>query len=172
MALIIEDGTGTNPSANSYTTVEELRTYATARGVDLNDLSNPDLEVLLIKAMDYLESLAKKFKGYKVSASQPLQWPRYDVWDVEIPGTMLPSDEVPRLVEYAQMALAIEAKDNDLQPNRSMTGQGAVIKEKVGEIELTYAQEAPKQNFTSAFSKPHGLLSPLMHSNGLQVVKV
>lgn len=172
MALIVEDGSGTNPAANSYATTEQLLTYANERGVDLGSLPGPQLEVLMVKAMDYLESLGHKYKGQKVSTTQPLQWPRVDVWDVEIPGAMLPFDEIPRLIEYAQLALAIEAHTLELMPNRNLTGQGAVIKEKVGDIELTYAQETPTQNFTSAFSKPYALLSPLFNKNGLSLVKV
>jgi hypothetical protein len=172
MALIIEDGSGVNPAANSYQTAADLRSYAELRGVNLSQYSNVTLEQLLIKAMDFLEAQRDKFKGEKTDYSQPLEWPRFDVWDVEQVGLMLSSTEIPRLIQYAQLALAIEAINNDLMPNRNIEGQGAVTKEKIGDIEVTYSSAKPVHDFTSAFSKPAGLLSPLFKRNGLRVVKV
>lgn len=166
--LIVEDGTGSNPNANSYQTVNDLRTYAAERGVDVTGKLNDELEVLMIKAMDYLESKRDRYQGYTTSLDQPLQWPRFDVWDVEREGQMLPSDEIPRLVRYAQLSLALEALNEDLQPNPEK--QGPVIKEKAGDVEITYSSEI-KQNFTSAFAKPHALLAPLFKRSGLRVIK-
>lgn len=170
MALIIEDGTGSNAAANSYQGTDDLTTYATLRGVDLTDLTEVELEVLLIKAMDFLESQGGKFKGYKVLAAQPLQWPRAEVYNVEIPDALTPSDEIPRLVQYAQLALAMEAQNADLQPNQNLSGQGAIIKEKVGDIEIAY-DSVPIKSFTSAFTKPLGMLTPLYKKSGLKMVK-
>lgn len=172
MALVIEDGTGSNPAANSYQNVAELRTYAELRGVDLSKHSNKTLETLLIQAMDYLESQRARFKGVKTLEAQPLEWPRSDVWDVEKPGAVLPVNQVPRLVQYSQLALAIEALKHDLMPNTGTPGEPVITKEKIGPIEITYSTDTPKRAFTSAFSKPAGLLSPLFKNNGLRMVKV
>jgi len=172
MALIVEDGTGLDPVANSYQSVGDLRNYAELRGVDLTNKSNQDLETVMIKAMDFLENQRGKYKGQKVSASQPLEWPRSDVYDVDLPGELHPFNQIPRLLKYAQLALALEALDHDLQPNRNLTGQGSITKEKVGDIEVTYSVDKPAQNFTSAFTKPAGMLSPLFKRSGLSLVKV
>lgn len=169
MSLIIEDGTGSNPSANSYQDIDDLRTYASLRGIALDSKDNDECRVLLIKAMDYIEAKNRQFKGERVSSSQPLSWPRSDVWDVEIAGALMPSNEIPRLLQQAQLALAIEALDNDLQPNASTTGQ--ITKEKVGNIEVTYSSDSISQPFVSAFAKADAMLSPLMNHNGLSLVR-
>lgn len=171
MALIIETGAGDNPLANSYQNVDDLRLYADARGVNLDQKNNKELEVALIKAMDYLEAQRDRYKGDKVSASQPLQWPRSDVYDVEQRGALMPNDEIPRLVQYAQLSLAIEALSQDLMPNPDKTEKGAVTKEKVGELEVTYSSPTINQDFVSALAKPNALLSPLYEQNGLSLVR-
>lgn len=72
MAIVVEDGTIV-ANANSYVSEATLTAYATARGITLTG----DLEELLIKAMDYIESL--DFIGVKYTRDQGLQWPRADV---------------------------------------------------------------------------------------------
>tara|TARA_R110001599_G_scaffold339851_1_gene559711 strand:- start:10601 stop:11119 length:519 start_codon:yes stop_codon:yes gene_type:complete len=171
MTLIIEEGAGDNLLANSYRSVEDLRLYAQLRGIDLGNKTDAECETLLISAMDYLEAQRDRFKGYKTSESQPLQWPRSEVWDVEQRNSRLPSNEIPRLVEYAQLALAIEAIGSDLMPNRSTDQRGPVLKEKVGSIEVTYSADTPKQAFVEALAKPAALLSPLYKRNGLTMVR-
>ena len=171
MALIIEEGAGDNLLANSYRSVEDLRLYAKLRGIDLGNKTEAECETLLISAMDYLEAQRDRFKGYKTSNSQPLQWPRAEVWDVEQRNALLPDNEIPRLVEYAQLALAIEAINNDLIPNKTTEQRGTVLKEKVGSIEVTYSADAPVKNFTEALAKPAALLSPLYKRNGLTMVR-
>lgn len=166
--IIKEDGTGTNPHANSYSDVETLRHYAVARGVDLSALPDSDCEVLLMKAMDYIESKRSRFQGTKTHPNQPLQWPRQDVW---VDNLRVGSDDIPRELEYAQLALAIEAQDNDLQPNRLPSDKGAVIREKVeGAIEVEYDKQN-RASFVSAFAKGDSLLRPLYKNNGMFLVR-
>lgn len=83
---------------DSYVTEAELTAYATERGITLT----ADESVLLIKAMDYLESLS--YKGMRLAASQVLSWPRDGVY---VDNYELDSDEVPDLIKDAQMAIAI-----------------------------------------------------------------
>lgn len=166
MALIVETGSGTNPGANSYATLQDLRDYASARGVDLSSVTDADAEVLMIKAMDYLESLAPKYKGMKATLAQPLQWPRVDVWGVGFFDALLPSNEIPRELIYAQLSLAVEAfAGNDLMPNDD--GKGAIIKERIeGAIEIAY-QNSGGTKRPPAFSKANALLSSLLKYNGM-----
>ncbi|WP_444959676.1 DnaT-like ssDNA-binding protein [Microbulbifer sp. VVAC002] len=171
MALTIEYGTGSDSSANSYASVQDLRDYAGARGVDLSALSDAECEPLLIRAMDFLESKRDRYKGYISTQGQPLQWPRADAWGISYPDALFPSNEIPRELVYAQLALAIEARENDLQPNRLPTDTGPITKERVeGAIDVTYA--APiQQQFTPAFAKADALLAPLLKNNGLFLVR-
>jgi len=171
MALILELGAGDNLAANSYRSVDDLRIYAGLRGVDLGGKTKSECEVLLIKAMDYLEAQSRRYKGEKTNISQPLQWPRSEVWDVEQSNSRLPNNEIPRLMEYAQLALAIEALNGDLQPNATTSNKGQVLREKIGPIDITYSAEIPKQNFVEALAKPAALLAPLYKRNGLVMVR-
>ena len=66
MATIsVETGSGSS-SSNSYVSEADLSTYATDRGVTVAGTAS----VLLIKAMDYIES--QPFKGAKGSDAQAL----------------------------------------------------------------------------------------------------
>lgn len=101
MPLIIEDGTGV-ANANTYATAAQLTDYATDRGVTLT--ASP--EVLLIKAMDYTESL--QYPGRKTSETQPLQWPRTGT---RVDGYNVPDNMIPGALVTAQIvtAMAIDA---------------------------------------------------------------
>lgn len=100
MAIIIEDGTGVE-NANSYVTVAEFQSWLVERGYTITG----DPEQLLIRAMDYIESLS--FIGESVHCGY-LQWPRYCV---HIDGCYFPSNEIPKGLKLAQMqtALSIDA---------------------------------------------------------------
>lgn len=168
MALIVEDGTGSNTAANSYQSVLQLREWAQLRGVDITALTDAECEVLLIKAMDYIEGKRSRFQGTKSNTDQPLQWPRQDVWMGSLP---VGSDSIPRELRYAQLALAIEARDNDLQPNRLPSDKGAVIREKVeGAVEVAYDKQN-RAGLVPVFAKADSLLKPLYKNNGVFLVR-
>jgi len=166
MSLIKEDGTGANSEANTYAEVSDLRMYAELRGADL-PVEDTECEVLLIKAMDYLEGLS--FKGEKAETNQPLAWPRKNAWGISMPQALFPSNEIPRKLEYAQLSLAIEATKADLLPSQT-SNQGAVIKKKIEGIEVAYSAAAPTEHFTPAFAGANRLLSGLLERNGLSSV--
>jgi len=145
MALIIETGTS-RTDAFSYITVAECRAYAALRGLTLPS-TDAAVEVLIVKANDYLESL--DYKGEKTDNAQALEFPREGL---VINGEELPSDEVPEKLKQAQCRLAYEANSTDLLP----TGNGReVIKEKVDVLEVQYAEKGTsvdKPTFTSVDS--------------------
>ena len=68
--IVVETGAGLTNS-NSYVSESDLATYAADRGVTISGTA----AVLLIQAMDYLES--KNFNGTKSHITQATQWPRY-----------------------------------------------------------------------------------------------
>lgn len=106
MALVVEDGSGV-AGANSYLSVAELRAFAVDRGLTLPATDGP-VEVLLIKAADYLE--LRTYIGTKVSDDQGLSWPRNTTDDYGAPVAM----GVPTAVKRAQRLLAIEAQNGEL----------------------------------------------------------
>lgn len=158
MALIIETGFGTNPAANSYATVSEFRSYATARGVAVTLYTDAQCEVYLIKAMDYLESKADTYKGKKSQSSQALQFPRYDMYGVlGDDDELFPSTSIPPAVKSAQCQLAIESISNDLLPT-AKSGKGNVIREKIeGAVEVAYSENGALS--APSFPKVDALLS-------------
>jgi len=126
---------------NSYVTEAELTTYAGDRGITIVG----GLSVLLIHAMDYLESRA--YAGYKTDEEQALQFPRG--------GDTI----VPQGIKNAQCIAAIEIdKGNDLQES-----QGQIIKrEKVGVLETEYADYSQSGQ---VFTKLNDALRPFIDSS-------
>lgn len=126
-AIVVEDGTVVT-GANSYVTTTELSTYATDRGVTISGTN----AVLLIEAMDYIESL--DFKGEKWTQDQPLVWPRVNVL---IDGWYQDVDDIPTQLKEAQMevALAIDAGNGPL-----IDLPRTIVREKAVEFEVEYAQ--------------------------------
>lgn len=148
MALIIEDGTIV-ALANSYVTLTEARDFALARGVTLSAV-DATLEPLVIKAMDFLESLRNTYQGTKVSKAQRLQWPRVDV---TVDGFDVDETEIPTVLKDAQCQLIMDVTAGlDLLPN---TDGREVIKEKIDVLETEYAPSAngtPSPIFTKAMA--------------------
>lgn len=135
--IVVEDGTGKTDS-NSYISEADLTTYATDRGVTIAGTA----AVLLIQAMDYIESLP--FKGRKYTQTQALQWPRYAVY---IDGFPVAVTEIPQALKDAlcEIVIAIDGGNNPLANEDRET-----IKEKVGEIEIEYAPGARSGTYLTA----------------------
>lgn len=161
MALIIETGTGIS-NATSYVTAAEARAYALARGVTLS-ATDSVVEIQLLKAMDYLQSLTQAYQGWKrwppslgqFEHEQALAWPRTGVI---IDGYSLNSDVIPQALKNAQCQLVIEIFNGvDIMP----TGTGNPVKRKkvdVLETEYFSASTAPVPTLTLVDS----ILRPLM----------
>ncbi len=136
---------------DTYATDAQLAAYAAARGVTIT--GTPD--VLLVQAMDYLESLEGQWQGYRTSTSQPLAWPRTGVY---VYGSLQASDAVPQRIIQAQCQLAIEAISQPLMPTVVAGAKGAVIEETVDVISVKYADgatnEAPVFRSVTAIVKP------------------
>ena len=126
--IIVETGAVVT-GANSYVTTAELDTFADERGVSINASEKEDL---LIKAMDYLESL--NYKGVKINSTQPLEWPRSSVIIDEI--YWVDADEIPQELKNAQMQIALSI-DGGYSPHR--INPRRVKRRKVDELEIEYA---------------------------------
>lgn len=164
MAIVVEDGTGGNPNANSYASVETLRAYAKARGESVPS-SNPECEALLLKAMDYMRGL--NFVGDRASRDQPLDWPRKNV---VVEGFRYSSTELPRQLEQAQCALAIAAQRTELLPTTPANTSGPVIEKTVGPITVKYSN-AGRINQVPAIASADAILRTILKRNGLQAIR-
>jgi hypothetical protein len=155
MALVIEDGTGV-ANANSYITVAEAREFADLRSLFL-PVSDADVETLIVKAFDYLESL--EYKGEPANPPQAAEFPRRNLY---IQGILFSESSIPFKLKQAQCQLTVEANSTDLQP----TGDGReVIKEKVDVIEVEYAEKGisvARPTFTAV----NGFLKGLLRTGG------
>lgn len=152
MSLIVEDGSGVE-GANSYNTIEEIRAYASARGIELPP-DDPDVSVLGIQATDYLESKRDKYKGKRTTPTQELQWPRTGV---VIDDTEVAEDEIPSLLKKAHAQASCEAYETDLIPNQTQRAK----REKVDVIEVEYEEGTAHPGW---FPKVESLLAPLLKS--------
>lgn len=159
MALTIETGAGV-PGADSYVTLSEARAFASSRGVTLPTVDG-ELEVLLRKATDYLESLTGSYKGSRTNASQPLQWPRTGVYLYAEDTAALAGNVIPDALKKAQSQLAIEAKTADLAP--TSTGRAVRLKT-IGPITTEY-EPGQSATGTPTFPKVDTFLGPLRNQS-------
>lgn len=129
--LIVEDGTGV-ADANSYATVDECRTFAAQRLVDLPE-EDDEVAVMLIQAFQYFERLDDRFSGTRVFLDSV--FPRKDL---RVLGTLLPDDSIHTRVKAAQCQLVLEqVAGADLFASTSAADY--IIRERVGPIDTTYA---------------------------------
>ena len=135
--IVVETGSGST-TANSYVSEADLATYAADRGLTVTGTA----AVLLIRAMDYIES--KDFLGTKANQSQATMWPRYGVM---INNYYLSSTSIPQLLKDAQMetAIAVGAGVDPLDNQARETK-----KEKVGSLEVEYSDSAKAVTFLKA----------------------
>jgi len=148
--IIIEDGSNV-PGANSYLTVAELDTYAADRGVII---AASDKTILLIEAMDYLESLL--YIGLKHNTDQTLQWPRVNV---VIDGFLIGTNIIPELLKdgQAEVALAIDNSESPLQDIERVQQSVSVGK---GAVAVTYANNSQATTIVRKINaKLHKLLA-------------
>lgn len=162
MSIVVEDGTGL-ANSNSYVDVAGLRDFAALRGVTL-PVADSDCEILLIKAMDYIE--LKNFIGKKNSDEQALSWPRKCA--VTSQGLEFATDEIPENLKRAECQLAIEAMTKELQPSGAKGEKGPVMSESVyGAVSRTYAQPSSATAAAPYLPFVTALLRPLLLNNGV-----
>lgn len=130
-------------TANSYVTTAELSAYASQRGIVLN---SADLESLLFKSMDVLES--KQYKSEPLNDTQSTLFPRMGV-------------AIPRAIKQAQLMLAVAADTNDLL---SATTEQIAKREKVDVIEVEYFENKDAVNGSPLLTLVNELLAPYLAS--------
>ena len=131
MALVVEDGTLVS-GADSYVTLAEFKAWADKRGVTYG--TDEVVTQQIYRAMDYIESL--NFIGEKSDENQALQWPRDQV---VIDGYYIDSDEMPNELKVAVYESIKAEIDGD---SRMTASDRRTISEKVGDLQVTYANNA------------------------------
>lgn len=163
MTITVEDGTG-RADANSYASVDTLKAYARARGRTVPS-SLPECEALLLQAMDALRGL--DYVGDRATKAQALDWPRFNV---VVQGFPYNSTELPRELEQAQCALAIEAQTTDLLPTIPADTSGPIAEETVGDITVKYSNQG-RYGRVLAVAKADVILRTILKRSGLRAIR-
>lgn len=195
--IVVEDGSATNPNANSYISIADADAYLVPRGLwpvtpdvpggNEGDPAVPDpvmtaaKESALLRAADYLNTL--QWYGQPVDWQRTMAWPRIGV---QLPdGGTIPMSLVPKAVAQAQAELAglIYGGTNPLAP---VERGGKVIAEShsttEGSIDViggdsksdsyTYADGAPIETYFPAVSGLlRALLSVVPGKSGARIVE-
>ena len=133
MAFTVEDGTGV-VGANSYITLAFADEYHEDRGqLTWVALSILDRQRFLVRSSDYIDKrFGRRFRGFRQTKSQGLEWPRLDAFDDD--DYVL--DVIPSQLEKATAEYALRAIDNlQLAPDNTDTGVDATFT-KIGPIEI------------------------------------
>ena len=133
MAFVVETGAGLS-NANSYASVSAADSYVADRGIaGWTALSTTIKQQSLVNATDYLEATYRSaWKGNRVSETQSLSWPRYNVI---VDGFNFASNVVPLQVVNACIEMAIRASAGETL----LADQGQrVRREKIDVIEVEY----------------------------------
>jgi len=163
MALVVEDGSGI-ANADSYISLADARTLLNNLGQDL-DLVDATAEQQLRLAKDYVDSFRDKFKGYKGTREQSLQFPRHNVY---IDGWLFPSDQVPTEIKEAQAIAAYEVAQGETLQS---TGSGRKVQsEKLDVLEISYFKNSATES-SKIYKRVIDKLKAFM-SAGLSVVRV
>lgn len=130
--MTVEDGTGL-ADADSYVSVDFADSYYSGRGYsDWSSLETEDREQLLVKATDFIDSVFDWY-GKKASYEQALNFPRLNLIDPS--GYTV--EGVPLQVKHAVCeAVKILVSGSDLF--RTLSENGAVVSEKIGELQFSY----------------------------------
>ena len=133
-------------TANSYITITDFNTYHTARGNDISTLDDTKKEQLIIKAMDYIESVySGYFKGELTNDLQSTLFPRL-IDEVNV---------LPKQIKEAQCILALKAIDEELLVDSSK----AIKSEQVGSLKVEYEAFS---NETKKYNQVYNLLRQYM----------
>ncbi len=136
-ALIIETGDGLNAEANTYATRDSfIDQYHADRGnAAWAAALEADRDSAIFRGMDWLES--RMWRGYRQSSTQPLAFPRFDIFDeLGRQYTGVPREVLKALAEASLRALTIQ-----LEADRERGG--AVSSITAGSVSITWENGAP-----------------------------
>lgn len=139
---------------DTYATLAEANTYATARGwTDWAALTDAAKELRLTEAAVYLDT-SYSWKGSIASETQAMSWPRTGVKDLE--GRTIASDAYPARLKDAQIELARLAS-TALVTNDA---QGEVKSIQAGSVGITF-KDAQNVNEAAKYRSIDRLLTGL-----------
>ena len=161
MALVTETGGG-SASAESLASVAAADNYHSVRAnTAWAALTTALKEAALRKATDYMgQTFMTRWKGYRTTTTQALDWPRADVERVGFYGIAYwANDTVPAPVVNACCELALRASGGELNEDTAQE----VLREKIGQIETEYQ---PGSRAVTRYPAIEGLLAPFLTGAG------
>ena len=132
MSLVIEDGSVVS-GANTYVSLQNFKDWANLRNLTYGN--DAKVTQSIYRAMDFFER--QTFIGFKANENQPLQWPRTD------------ATEIPNDVKLALYEAIFAQESGNSQLN---TEDRKTLREKVGDIEVTYANNSENSVATPALT--------------------
>lgn len=149
MALTVETGAIVS-GADTYIDIADTTTFLEQVYGEYDDnaaaflgLATKFQEQVLRKAAWFLNIRYRlKWKGFKVTSYQDLDWPRTDVQDED--DYDVPEDSIPAAVKRAQVEIAIRIA-NAVAIFADRDRGGLIKSEKVDVIAVTYFNSAPAQ---------------------------
>jgi len=163
--LIVETGLEV-ANADAYATLVYIADYHDKNGniawaAITNDATR---EGYVRKATAYMTQMyIERWKGYRVTSTQPLDWPR--AW-VELPasvfGGYVDQSTIPNEVKNACAELALKASTDSLMPDQTQN----VKEEIVGPITIKYSEFSAQ---AVRYSSVDAILSPYLNSGGISV---
>lgn len=153
--------------ADAYISLADASAYFLARGNAVwAGKSDAAKEAGIVKATAYMDA-AYVWKGVIADDAQRLGWPRLNVWDAQ--GRNV-AGIIPQGVKDACCELALLSFDGDLVTMQ--VGVGQVVREKVGQVEVTYGDQS-----TSSSSQGYAYANLLLRGlgslrGGSQVIKL
>jgi len=165
--LTVETGAGLS-NANGYLSVADATAYHGLRGNADSWDAIDDKEAAIIKATDYLlQKYRGRWKGYRNTTTQALDWPRsmVEIEDTTPTYQYVASNVVPTEVKNACSELALKTVNGDLIVDTSSLASS----ETVGPVSVTYESGGSPQ---TAFSAVGAMLKTYMSSSSsLSVVR-
>lgn len=166
--LIVENGSRVL-NAESLCSVETADKYFTDRGVvDWGTLAVGDKERHLRLATEFMEGRYRgRWKGERVLPEQELSWPRLNV---VVEGYLMPNYDrsVPKEVQRACAEFALRSAAGPLVKDLDQ----AVKSKKVGPVEITYADNSPRQRQYDAVDQMLDFLMDDTSSSGGSSLKI
>lgn len=154
MPLIVEDGTGVE-DANSYVSLDDAKAIAAMRGIILA-ASDTELETNLVAAADRITSYEDDFTGERVTGDQGLSYPRTMATRY---GKSLSETAIPKELKLAQVTLAGYINAGFVL--WASAGLEGVTSEKIGPIEIQYAEAVVSDSDNPTFAQIEAILEPL-----------
>lgn len=160
MSLITEDGSGL-ADAESYASVNDADTYLGNRLLTLwATMSTAEKEASLRRGTDYITQMYRpRWAGLRMTSTQALDWPRYDVPRADSPLGYYLTTVVPTEVKAACCEMAFKAAFGELNGE---LGQ-AKTSVQVGPMKTDYAQGSTAAKRYPAIDQ---LLRPMLAAGG------